>query len=140
VSERSNTDASREKSFSVGFICRGEKTLMDSQELQEAAFLFSSTAKRASVLFESLCCPIYSRGPRGERCMKKSATITADGRALTASQTSHADLSWGLRGGGGNFGIVTAFEFQLHPVGLVLAGKVVYPIGSLPARRVLTHR
>ncbi len=54
--------------------------------------------------------------------------ITADGRALTASQTSHTGLFWGVRGGGGNFGIVTAFEFQLHPVGLVLAGKVVYPM------------
>jgi hypothetical protein len=61
--------------------------------------------------------------------------ITADGRALTASQTSHADLFWGVRGGGGNFGIVTAFEFQLHPVGAVLAGKVVYPMSR--AREVL---
>jgi hypothetical protein len=52
--------------------------------------------------------------------------ITADGRVLTTSQTSHADLFWGVRGGGGNFGIVTAFEFQMHPVGQVLAGKVVY--------------
>lgn len=61
--------------------------------------------------------------------------VTADGRALTASETSHADLFWGLRGGGGNFGIVTAFEFQLHQIGPVLAGKVVYPLGS--AREVL---
>jgi FAD/FMN-containing dehydrogenase len=61
--------------------------------------------------------------------------VTADGRVLTASQTSHADLFWGLRGGGGNFGIVTSFEFQLHPVGAVLAGKVVYPMSR--AREVL---
>jgi hypothetical protein len=61
--------------------------------------------------------------------------VTADGQVLTASQASHADLFWGLRGGGGNFGIVTAFEFQLHPVGAVLAGKVVYPMSR--AREVL---
>ena len=47
----------------------------------------------------------------------------------------HPDLFWGVRGGGGNFGIVTAFEFQLHPVGQVLAGKVVYPMER--AREVL---
>jgi FAD/FMN-containing dehydrogenase len=61
--------------------------------------------------------------------------VTADGRSLTASPTAHADLFWGLRGGGGNFGIATAFEFQLHPVGPLLAGKVVYPLSR--AREVL---
>src|SRR5215469_16482938 len=53
--------------------------------------------------------------------------VTADGCLLRASASEHPDLFWGVRGGGGNFGIVTAFEFQLHPVGQVLAGKVVYP-------------
>jgi FAD/FMN-containing dehydrogenase len=43
--------------------------------------------------------------------------VTADGQLLTASATEHADLFWGVRGGGGNFGIVTSFEYQLHPVG-----------------------
>lgn len=43
--------------------------------------------------------------------------VTADGRLLKASATENADLFWGLRGGGGNFGIVTAFEYQLYPVG-----------------------
>jgi FAD/FMN-containing dehydrogenase len=61
--------------------------------------------------------------------------VTAEGRILTASETEHSDLFWGVRGGGGNFGIVTAFEYQLHPVGPVLAGKVVYPLAQ--AREVL---
>jgi len=61
--------------------------------------------------------------------------VTADGLVLRASANEHPELFWGVRGGGGNFGIVTAFEFQLHPVGTVLAGKVVYPLEC--AREVL---
>lgn len=53
--------------------------------------------------------------------------VTADGRVLRASATENADLFWGLRGGGGNFGIVTAFEYRLHPVGpAVLSGALTY--------------
>jgi FAD/FMN-containing dehydrogenase len=53
--------------------------------------------------------------------------VTADGQFLIASTSEHADLFWCLRGGGGNFGIVTAFEYQLHPVGPVLAGTLIHP-------------
>ena len=54
--------------------------------------------------------------------------VTADGRFQTASAAQNTDLFWALRGGGGNFGIVTSFEYQLHPVGpTVLAGSVVFP-------------
>jgi FAD/FMN-containing dehydrogenase len=54
--------------------------------------------------------------------------VTADGQFLTASSAENADLFWGIRGGGGNFGIVTSFEYQLHPVGPVLAGMVLHPL------------
>jgi len=59
--------------------------------------------------------------------------VTADGRVLTASATENEDLFWGLRGGGGNFGIVTEFELRLHPVGpIVLAGLLLYPRSQAP--------
>jgi FAD/FMN-containing dehydrogenase len=55
--------------------------------------------------------------------------VTADGELLHVSADSHEDLFWAIRGGGGNFGVVTLFEFQLHPVGpLVYGGLVVLPI------------
>jgi FAD/FMN-containing dehydrogenase len=54
--------------------------------------------------------------------------ITATGQFVRASEKENADLFWGLRGGGGNFGIVTSFEYRLHPFGpKVLAGPVIYP-------------
>jgi FAD/FMN-containing dehydrogenase len=54
--------------------------------------------------------------------------VTADGKLVHASAKSHPDLFWAIRGGGGNFGVVTRFEFALHPVGpQVLAGLIVFP-------------
>jgi FAD/FMN-containing dehydrogenase len=62
--------------------------------------------------------------------------VTADGEFLRASTEEQSDLFWGLRGGGGNFGVVTSFEYRLHPVGpTVLAGLMLYPAGK--AREVL---
>lgn len=62
--------------------------------------------------------------------------VTADGELRIASATEHPDLLWGLRGGGGNFGVVTSFEYRLHEVGPMLGGLVIYPFDQ--ARAVLT--
>ncbi|MGH2577517.1 MAG: FAD-binding oxidoreductase, partial [Actinomycetota bacterium] len=59
--------------------------------------------------------------------------VTAEGELVRASEEENADLFWGLRGGGGNFGIVTEFEFRLNPVGpMVLAGPVIWPMEDSP--------
>src|SRR5687768_88665 len=59
--------------------------------------------------------------------------VTAEGELVKASETENADLFWGVRGGGGNFGIVTEFEFRLNPVGpIVLAGPVFWPMEDSP--------
>jgi len=59
--------------------------------------------------------------------------VTANGEFVRASEKENADLFWALRGGGGNFGVVTRFEFQLHPVGPeVLAGLIVLPLADGP--------
>lgn len=60
--------------------------------------------------------------------------VTAGGQVLRASPTEHADLFWGIRGGGGNFGIVTSFEYTLHPVGPeVMFAFVFYPVAQARA-------
>ena len=61
--------------------------------------------------------------------------VTADGKFLTVNKNENADLFWGIRGGGGNFGIATSFEYQLHPVSQVIGGLVLHPAEK--AREVL---
>ena len=59
--------------------------------------------------------------------------VTAEGEFVKASEAENPDLFWGLRGGGGNFGIATEFEFRLHPVGpIVLAGPIFWPMETAP--------
>jgi hypothetical protein len=59
--------------------------------------------------------------------------VTADGERLRADADREPELLWGLRGGGGNFGIATAFEYDLHPVGpIVLGGPVYWPLDQAP--------
>ena len=59
--------------------------------------------------------------------------VLADGRQVTASDYQNEDLFWALRGGGGNFGVVTSFEFQLHEVGDVVGGPMFYEFDDAAA-------
>lgn len=64
--------------------------------------------------------------------------ITVDGRTIRVSEKENADLFWAIRGGGGNFGVVTQFEFKLYPVGPeITAGLIVFPIAQ--AKQVFKH-
>ena len=63
--------------------------------------------------------------------LESCEVVTAEGKVLRASAAENADLFWALRGGGGNFGVVTRFEFRLHPVGPnLLSGLIVYPLAQ----------
>jgi FAD/FMN-containing dehydrogenase len=70
----------------------------------------------------------WLNGKHGLACdnLLSADVVTADGRLLTASEEENEDLFWGIRGGGGNFGVVTLFEYQLHPVSTVLGGGLRY--------------
>jgi FAD/FMN-containing dehydrogenase len=77
----------------------------------------------------------WLNGRYGLACdnLTSAEVATADGRLLRASAQENEDLFWSIRGGGGNFGVVTSFEYQLHPVDLVLAGGLSYPLDLAPS-------
>ncbi len=79
----------------------------------------------------------FLMGKFGLTCdsVRSFEVVTADGRLVRADANENPDLYWGLRGGGGNFGVVTAFEYQLHPLGRILGGLVAHPLSQ--ARPVL---
>ena len=70
----------------------------------------------------------WLNGAHGLACdnLLGAEVVTADGDVLRVGPDSHADLLWGLRGGGGNFGVVTSFRYRVHPVARVLAGALIY--------------
>jgi FAD/FMN-containing dehydrogenase len=65
--------------------------------------------------------------------LNAATVLLADGRMVRASLTEHGDLFWGLRGAGGGLGVVTSFEFSLHPIREVLTGVVVYAASNAPS-------
>lgn len=77
----------------------------------------------------------WLRSKYGLSCdaMRSAEVVTANGEVLTASATENADLFWALRGGGGNFGVVTSFEFELYPIGPVVQAVIrIYPLSKAP--------
>src|SRR5438046_6448647 len=69
--------------------------------------------------------------------MLDDQSATADGRIRNASATDEPDLFWAIRGGGGNFGVVTSFTYRVHPVGRILWGPIIHPVDR--AGDVLRH-
>ena len=66
-------------------------------------------------------------------CLKSVELVTAKGEVITASETTNPDLFWALRGGGGNFGVATSFEFEAHPVGRVFFGTIMFAPDDIAA-------
>ena len=81
--------------------------------------------------------PLIGAYGLGADNLLSAQVVTADGQLVTANTEEHPDLLWGLRGGGGNFGVVVSLECRLHPLTTVLAGLLLYPLEQ--ARTVLRN-
>jgi FAD/FMN-containing dehydrogenase len=81
----------------------------------------------------------YLSRPFGFSCdnVVAAEVVTADGEVLTCSESGNEDLFWALRGGGGNFGVVTSFEYRLYPVAEILGGPIFFPLDGEVLRDTL---
>jgi FAD/FMN-containing dehydrogenase len=81
--------------------------------------------------------PLMGAYGLGADNLLSAQVVTANGQLMTANADEHPDLLWGLRGGGGNFGVVVSLEYRLHPLTTVLSGLLLYPLDR--ARAVLRN-
>ncbi|MBW4549427.1 MAG: FAD-binding oxidoreductase [Symplocastrum torsivum CPER-KK1] len=121
---------------------QGGATAGDLIEAAERYGLATATATISSVGMSGFTLgggygPLTGAYGLGADNLLSAQVVTANGQLVTANAQEHPDLLWGLRGGGGNFGVVVSLEYRLHPLTTVLAGLLLYPLEQ--ARAVL-HR